>query len=467
MRFTPVAWIAMALMLAVLTPAAAQTTHDHGQHPPPKPAKPSQPKPATQAKTAKPKPASAPTLHDHESMAHGDMGDRGQHAMPAFFGPYRMSREASGTSWQPDATPHQGLHAARGPWFLMLHGFADVISNHQGGRRGDDEIVGTNMLMGMASRAAGPGRIGLRTMLSAEPWTTKGKRGYALLLQTGETANGRDHLIDRQHPHDLFMELAASYSVSFGANSVFLYGGLPGEPALGPPAFMHRFSGVALPESPIAHHWLDSTHITFGVLTAGVVREALKFEASGFRGREPDQDRADIETGRLDSHAFRFSWNPKFEWSLQASYGRLDSPEQLSPETDVDRVTVSGAYHAGGAARPWQTLVAYGRNQLRPGPTLDAWLAESALSWNGRNLAFARVEAVEKNELFPEGDPRAEEIFQVTKVGGGYLRDVIARGPITAGIGTSVNISFVPEALESEYGGRPVSGMIFLRGVLR
>src|SRR4030095_11229460 len=140
-------------------------------------------------------------------------------------------------------------------------------------------------------------------MLSGEH-ATIGKEGYPLLLQTGETADGVTPLIDRQHPHDLFMELAGAYSVSSGHRALFCYGGRPGEPALGPPAFMHRFSGVNIPVAPITHHWLDSTHITYGVLTAGAVVDRVKVEASAFRGREPDEDRLDIESPELESHSF-------------------------------------------------------------------------------------------------------------------------------------------------------------------
>jgi hypothetical protein len=96
-------------------------------------------------------------------------------------------------------------------------------------------------------------------------------------------------VLSSQHPHDLLMELAASYSVAVrDEGSVFVYLGLPGEPALGPPTFMHRFSGMALPESPIMHHWLDSTHITFGVATVGASWKFLRVEASSFTGRGPD-----------------------------------------------------------------------------------------------------------------------------------------------------------------------------------
>src|SRR5882762_11719222 len=162
-----------------------------------------------------------------EGMDHSHMGtmEHGDHmAMNAMYGPYPIAREASGTSWQPDRAMHRGLHEMKGPWMLMLHGAADIVFDNQGGPRGDRKVFGSNMLMGMAQRPIGPGTLGLRTMISLEP-ATIGKEGYPLLLQTGETANGRTHLIDRQHPHDLFMEVAASYSVSSANRSAFLYAG--------------------------------------------------------------------------------------------------------------------------------------------------------------------------------------------------------------------------------------------------
>ena len=177
----------------------------------------------------------------------------GHAAPPAMYGPYPLNREASGTAWQPDAATHGGVHAMRGPWSLMVHGQAGLVYDRQGGPRGDHRVFSDNMVMALASRAAGPGRLGLRLMTSLEP-ATIGKEGYPLLLQTGETADGVRPLVDRQHPHDLLMELAGVYRVTRGANALFLYAGLPGEPALGPPAYMHRASGADTPETPITHH---------------------------------------------------------------------------------------------------------------------------------------------------------------------------------------------------------------------
>ena len=215
-------------------------------------------------------------------------------------------------------------------------------------------------------------------MVSLDP--AIGKSGYPLLFQTGETADGRTHLVDRQHPHDLLMELSASYSRKLGADSsVFGYVGLPGEPALGPTAFMHRLSGMDNPEAPLTHHWLDSTHITFGVVTAGYVWRDLKLEASAFNGREPDQYRWNMEVRKFDSASARLSWNPTPEWALQVSHGRLDSPESLEPDMSVKRTTASASYQHAIGGRPMQTTLAWGRNRKEPGVTTDGYLLESAL----------------------------------------------------------------------------------------
>jgi hypothetical protein len=303
-------------------------------------------------------------------------------------------------------------------------------------------------------------------MLSLEP-ATIGKDGYPLLLQTGETADGRTPLVDRQHPHDFLMELAGTYSVARGDKSLFVYGGLPGEPALGPPAFMHRFSGSAIPVAPITHHWLDSTHITYGVLTGGVVVGRVKLEASAFRGREPDQERWNIETPRLDSHSFRLSVNPGERWSVQASWGRIVSPEQLEPGVDQERTTASVMYDGifGDTGR-WEGLLAWGRDRNAPGHALDAFTAEAALEWGERHTAFARVEHVQKDELLLAPDPRAGRVYDVREVTAGYRYDFLRLGHFALGAGAAGTLAQVPSALHGDYGSAPVSGLLFLHGSL-
>ncbi len=406
-----------------------------------------------------------PPAHEHAPAPAREAPPAHGHAhagVPAFYGPYALSREASGTAWQPESAPHHGRHLRRGDWSLMAHGFAFAVGTRQGGPRGEDRVFGAQMLMGTATRPLGAGRLGLRAMTSLEPLTV-GRHGYPLLLQTGETADGETHLLDRQHPHDLFMELAASWSVSDATRSAFVYAGLPGEPALGPPVFMHRWTGESNPESPIGHHWLDSTHITFGVLTAGMVHGGWKLEGSAFRGREPDQRRWDLERPALDSWSARLSWNPSPDWALQASAGRLESPEQLAPATDTERATASAMWSRAIASGRVAAMAAWGRNRGRPGPTTDALLLEGAGELGGRHTVFARVERTEKNELFPEGDPRAEEVFTVGRVSGGYIRAVMRSDRAEIGIGALGGVARVPAGLKGVYGDTPLSASLFVR----
>lgn len=412
---------------------------------------------------------------EHGPTGHGDMN----HAQPrnpneqadtaapmrmtGMYGPYSMSREASGTSWQPESAGTEGMHATAGDWMTMVHGFANIIYDHQGGPRGADKSFSASMLMGMAQREVGSGgTLGLRAMVSLDP--AMGKAGYPLLYQTGESADGRTPLIDRQHPHDLFMELAATYSQRLSDSaSAFVYVGLPGEPALGPPAFMHRFSGMDNPEAPISHHWLDSTHITYGVATLGGVWRNWKLEASAFNGREPDQYRWNIETRRFDSGSVRLSWNPSANWSLQVSHGRLASPEQLEPNVSVRRTTASAIYDTQLGNGHWQTTLAWGRNRASPGNATSAWLLESAYRWRDTHTVFTRFERVDKDELFTDPDPRHHTVYKVNKLSLGYVFDFAKWQHLRFGVGGVVSAYAAPGALDSVYGSHPKSGMVFLR----
>ena len=400
---------------------------------------------------------------DHAAHAPMAAVDHTAHAMhmAGALGPYPMTRDASGTAWQPDSTPMEAVHGQYGPWSTMLHGFANVIATDQGGSRGDSKIVSQTMLMGMAHRPLGSGSLMLRGMISLDP--TMGKDGYPLLFQTGETANGITPLVDRQHPHDFFMELAAVYSHSLSPDtSVFLYGGYPGEPALGPPTFMHRFSGMDNPEAPLGHHWLDATHITFGVLTGGLVWQGLKLEASLFKGREPDEHRWNFDSLRLDSTAFRLTWNPNANWSMQASWGRINSPEALEPGVDQQRITASVTYNVPLASGNWQTTFAWGRNDKQPGDSTNALLLESALRWNAHTV-FGRIEHSEKDELFGEGEPLHHQTFGVSKFSLGYVYDIPVTQHMKVGLGAVGSAYAFPSELDPSYGSAPLSGTLFLR----
>jgi hypothetical protein len=360
----------------------------------------------------------------------------------------------------------EGIHGMSDGWSTMLHGFANGVYDRQGGSRGASKAFGETMLMGMAWRPLGIGTLGVHAMLSLDP--AMGKSGYPEIFQTGETANGRTPLIDRQHPHDFFMELATSYSIPLSANSaVFGYFGLPGEPALGPPTYMHRFSGIDNPEAPLLHHWLDSTHITMGVITFGYVHDRFKLETSVFRGREPDERRWDIDTPTLDSGSVRLSYNPTDDWALQVSYGHLTGPEQLHPLVDENRVTASASYNRRlGERSNWQTTFAWGRRDFAPGHTLDGFLLESALLPDNTHTVFGRAERISNDELFEAPDPRAGRVFTIDKLSLGYIHDMPFLEHVKAGAGGLVSVYAFPKALASAYGSDPVSFMLFIRAKL-
>jgi hypothetical protein len=384
----------------------------------------------------------------------------------AMYGDYTMRREASGTAWQPDATPMDGYHVRFDDWMMMFHGFAFAEYDHQGTARGGSKFISPNMFMGMAEHPLGPGTFGLRSMLSLEP-ATIGQSGYPELLQTGETADGKNPLIDRQHPHDLFMELAATYSLKTAEEqSAFAYFGYPGEPALGPATFMHRFSGMDNPEAPITHHWLDSTHVTFGVATLGYIWNQFKFDGSIFTGREPDQNRWNFDRPRFDSYSGRVTYNPAENWSMQISYGSLHSPEQLEPNVNQQRVTASATYQKTWEELKWGTTLAWGENFNRPGNALAGILLESTLILHDQHTFFGRFENVQKDELFLPGMPQYGEIFDVTKISLGYIYDFPRWHHVKFGIGGLGSLFILPASLTSTYGDTPTAYMLFLRAKL-
>src|SRR4051812_28116832 len=276
-----------------------------------------------------------------------------------------MSRESSGTAWIPDSSPMYGYMRMFGDDMLMLHGAAWPRYVNASTRRGDDRIDMPNWFMAMYSHPFNENSaIGFRGMMSLDP-LTEGGRGYPLLFQTGETWHG-EALHDRQHPHDLFDELSISYSQRLTNDlSGYLYFGYPGEPALGPPTFMHRLSAMDNPDAPISHHWQDSSHITFGVATLGVVWQNFKIEGSIFTGREPGENRYNFDEPRFDSYSGRVSWNPTPDLALQVSHGYIKSPEALEPDAKLHRTTASAVYNRPlGPDANWSSAFVWGQNDL-------------------------------------------------------------------------------------------------------
>lgn len=436
-------------LLALAQAAAAQ---DHSQHAQPTTTAPSA---DPHAGHDMPMPMSDATPVDHASMGH---------AMTSPYGPWPMSRDASGTGWQPDAGEHGGIHTVGGDWMVMTHAMLNLVYDTQSGPRGGDKTFVAGMLMTSARRDFDDGStLNLRAMLSPDP--LMGKSGYPLLLAAGETADGVNPLVDRQHPHDLFMELSASYSKRLSdKDSVYGYIGLPGEPAFGPPAFMHRMSAMDSPGAPITHHWLDSTHIVFGVTTLGWAHDRFKIETSAFKGREPDEERWGIDAPRLDSWSVRTAWNPTDEWSLQASYADVSAPEQLEPDEDETKRSASAIHTRRlGDDGWWSSTLAWGRKTNDHGESKDGWLLESAVHPNDRWTVFARAERIETDELVPGVGGGHGPLYTVGKASVGVVRDWRIAEHVRFGLGGLYAMNRVPTALEPIYGGDPDGAMIFMR----
>ena len=386
-----------------------------------------------------------------------------------------MGAMGSGTSWQSSSTPMYMGHKQSGDWLLLFHYNFVVGVNSQGGPRGVTKFESANWFMPMAYHKLGKGTVQLRGMFSFEPFTFP-RGGSPLLFQTGETYKGQP-LIDRQHPHDLFMELSAQYTLALGERATwFTYFGYPGEPALGPVAFMHRASASENPAATLAHHLQDSTHISFGVVTTGLTyrwgKLGLKLEGSVFNGREPDENRYNFDAHKWNSRAARLSVMLNPNLTMQVSYGFLRSPEAAEPNTDIRRATASVQYNRALNRGNWASAFIWGRNHTSsPGEThnLNGYTFESTVQFREKNYLYTRLELVDKNELLRPADRAQLGItddhpsFRIGAFTFGGARDFISNKKLTAALGSDLTFYSKPEVLDQIYGQTPVSWKLFLR----
>jgi hypothetical protein len=410
--------------------------------------------PGAFAQEPSPQQPATPTLHEHIEV-------------PAVL--LTPTREISGTSWLPQATPMNGVHQPWRGWDLRLNGSLSVqavyepVDRHRTGGAGTHQLASVNWGMAMLRRPIGEGRFGVRAMLSAEPATIRGC-GSLNLLATGEVCDG-DTIHDRQQAHDFVMELAADYDRRLAGSWRWqVYAGLAGEPALGPPGYPHRPSASDNPVRPITHHWLDSTHITFGVVTVGAYNQRWKAETSIFNGRDPDERRVDLDLGRLDSVAARLSFLPTESLALQVSVGRLYEARfgALQPSRNADiRTTASATYHRSlGANGIWATTAAFGINNGREllvdtlfDTTSVAALIESSFTPNDRHTVFGRIERVGMPAHHLHVIEFGPVVFAVAKAQAGYVRHLRSMKGIVPGIGGTIAFSFLPPALAPRYSG--------------
>jgi len=349
-------------------------------------------------------------------------------------------------------------------WHLMDLGIARLTFNRQSGASGGSEFESSNWNMVHASRQIGGGRLSLMLMNSLEP-ATFAKLGSRELFQTGESYRGQP-LVDRQHPHDLFMNLSATYRVPLGSEAgAWIQLAPVGEPALGPTAFMHRASAGENPTAPLGHHWQDSTHIAFHVVTFGAGWKWIALDGSVFRGQEPDEHRWDIEGGRIDSASGRVRFFLPGGWSAEVSHGFLKNPEPLEPG-DIHRTTAAVSYGAGGD-RAFAAMLLWGRNDERHGSS-DAYLIEGAWQASAADHLYARAELAWKDEDLLLTKRLTDETrgIRFARIGAftlGYLRELGVLRGIRSGIGADVTGYTFPAALDPVYGRSPVSFHAYVR----
>lgn len=400
--------------------------------------------------------------HSHEAHAMENM----RHAFSLHL---PMNRNGSGTSWLPDASPMYGVMKHTENWMFMIHGNLFLRYNNQDitnkGSRGDAKVDAPNWLMIMGQHRVGQnGLFHFNTMFSADAIIAGGS-GYPLLFQSGETWQGQP-LVDRQHPHDLFSELSVSYAHALSSKAdVFVYAGYPGEPAIGPVAFMHRPSALTDPDAPLGHHWTDATHITFGVATLGLRYGQFKLEGSSFTGREPDEDRYDFDKPRFDSRSARISFNPSANWALQLSHGFIKSPELLHPEEDIYRTTASAVYSNTVAMDKLLNISAvWGMNKTTRHNAEHAVLLEGNIALKKLAL-YTRYEWVQKSaeELNITPPFFVHTVFNINAITLGAAYDVFKIAQLNLAAGAQGTLYDADDMLNGLYGANPMAAEIYLR----
>jgi len=386
----------------------------------------------------------------------GGQGMQGMTTMPmkAILGDWSANREGSGTSWQTDSSPmFMKMLPPVGGFALGTMGTVQTGYVDAGGKRGERGFFSNSMLMLMGRKDLGGGALGLHLMTSLDPFLN-GPRGVPNLFQNGFTVRGVD-VGDRKDRHNVFAEVAASYARPLSRDvSGFLYGGPVGEPALGGAMYLHRTSGLEIPEAPISHDWFDGSHISFGVATLGLVyQNKWKLEGSVFNSDEPGADLYGIGRIALNSASGRLSYNPSRDWSFSTSYGYLNS------DTNQHRLTFSAAYSRQMARGDDLSVTAYfGRNIVQGSPDSNAWLAE-ATYYHAREGFFTRFERVDKSELL---DVPAWN-YTVNKLLFGDVHNFYSKADLDYGLGAYGGIYSFPSTLNDAYGKNPLTLGVFLR----
>jgi hypothetical protein len=392
-------------------------------------------------------------------------------AAPTTFIEEILAHSTAGTTAEPNSTPHDMLMVQKGQWTFMFHGVGFLNSQQQTGPRGADKVFGTSWFMPMAQRDLGNGTLTVRGMFSLDPATITGRQ-YPELFQVGETAFGKP-IVDGQHPHNFFMELALLYDWKLAKDTLLSFYAAPvGDPAIGPEAFPHRVSASEDTLAPLGHHLQDSTHIADDVVTLGLAYKIARIEVSGFHGREPNEHRWEIQAGAIDSWSARLTLNPSRNWSGQYSITHLTSPEQLFPNENTLRMTASATYNKplrDGAWGNWATTLVWGRNRNSDAEVFNSYLAESTVRFANHNYAWTRIENVDRtNELLLGENPippgfQERFLARIQAYTFGYDHEWNFIRHVSTAFGGQYTLYTAPASLDPIYGSHPMGVLTFLR----
>ena len=391
----------------------------------------------------------------------------------------------AGQSVEDDVSDPQALSpisvstVQRGNWLLSYWGYANLMYDRQGGRRGKQQVCSTNVFIVNAQSSCDLLTLDLRGSLSLEPGTV-GKKGYPLLFALNDQL--KVPLLDRMRPQDLFNELAASLTCKIDdTKRVLFYAGIVGNPPLGPLAF-HNYSGILIPDAPIAYNWLDSTYGSYGTLLVGFIDQYVTLEIGAFNGCDSDEHHWDIQRPRINSYCARLSLTPSSYYSVQISGGSIRCP---TADHQLNRVTASFCINKPWSWGAWYTSICWGRNLNIPGNNLDAFLFQSTAVVHEKHVLFGRLELISTDEVLSVSshnhicDGRDSQkdlatiivatrhnnsLLPIVHVGRwelGYMHRAACHNGAYFGLGIAVSGSFVPRVLRACYGKHPLSCIIF------
>jgi hypothetical protein len=366
-------------------------------------------------------------------------------------------RASSGTSWEPESSPLRGWTGRVRRLDAALRWSAAVALSDEPAPRGERDLFATGWVRGALGADLGAWHLSGRALLSPDRWTA-GRRGWPLLLERG------GGVVDRRHPQDLVLELAAIARLEVGPGlALEAYAAPVGEPALGPSAPAQRLSAALDPVPPLGHGALDAPHPSGGVVTFGALGRRVKVEVSGFRGREPDARRAEPDRPALDSGSVRGSVALGRSAVLQVSGGLLSGAREDG--ADLRRATLSAAWADRLGLRGAAAVTAAVGVDEGGGTTRRAALLEGTVAPGSRLALFGRAEWLERTaaELALAGLPAARRLG-VGRLALGARVALVRRGPAVLAAGLRASLALVPAALEGSYGeGALAGGLLFLQ----